>query len=97
MTVNDDQNNQISNERKSNLCSNVLPNEQLPHSNVVELVERPSEIIGVYFIGLSNVSNLTSSFRALRGTDKIPKKSANAVGASCTMQNLVMSAKEEEG
>ena len=35
------QHNQISNESDSNLCSDARANEQLPYSNVMDLVEMP--------------------------------------------------------
>ena len=85
MIVDDNQHNKISNENNSSLCSNILPNERLLLSNVVDLVERPSEIIGAHCIRPAIVANLTSFARSLRGTDKRSRIVNNVIGASSTM------------
>ena len=53
------QDNQIINENYSNSCSDILSNEKLQHSNGIDLVERPSKIIGGHCIGPASVTNLT--------------------------------------
>ena len=68
------QHNKIRNENYSNLCSDDRANEKLPHSNVIDLMEKQIEIIGFCCIGPESLTHFHFFTRVLRGTDKRPRK-----------------------
>ena len=68
------QNSESSNEIDSCWHNAIVENEQLPHSNNVDLSERQSEVIGGLCIGPATIMNAGPLTKALRSKDKRPIK-----------------------
>ena len=67
-------NSESSNEIDSHWHNAIVENEQLPHSNTVDLSERQSEVIGGLCIGPATMSNTGPLTKTLRAKDKRPRK-----------------------